>query len=132
MAHKLTDMDSSYFVFLVLPLAVIVFFLVGLTLYYARKGEDEYEKEIKNLRKLLISGKINTQTFNRLKSKTNYVKEYKNESKRLLELLSSEKIDNESYERLNQVLEKSFQEKIARLEDETEELQVKPFHAAKF
>ena len=125
-------MDSSYFVFLVLPLAVIVFFLVGLTLYYARKGEDEYEKEIKNLRKLLISGKINTQTFNRLKSKTNYVKEYKNESKRLLELLSSQKIDNESYERFNQVLEKSFQEKIARVEDENEELQAKPFHAAKF
>ena len=125
-------MDPSYFAFLVLPLGVIVFVLVGLTLYYARKGEDEYEKEIKNLRKLLISGKINTQTFNRLKSKTDYVKEYNNESKRLLELLSSEKIDQENYERLNQVLEKSFQEKIIRLEDETEELVVKPFHAAKF
>ncbi|MDG6223547.1 MAG: hypothetical protein IAX21_10005 [Candidatus Bathyarchaeota archaeon] len=125
-------MDSSYFVFLVLPLAVIVFFLVGLTLYYARKGEDEYEKEIKKLRKLLISGKINTQTFNKLKSKTDYVKDYNNESKRLLELLSSEKIDDDTYNRLNQVLEKSFQEKISRLEDETEELDGKPFHAAKF
>ena len=125
-------MESTYFIYLVLPLATIVFVLVGLTVYYARKGEDEYELEVKKLRKLLISGKIDTNTFNRLKSKTDYVKDFNNESKRLLELLSDEKIDNDTYTRLNHVLEKSFRDKIRRLEDETNELKEKPFHAAQF
>jgi hypothetical protein len=125
-------MEPTYFVYLVLPLAIIVFVLVGVTVYYARKGEDEYELEVKKLRKLLISGKIDTNTFNRLKSKTDYVKDFNNESKRLLDLLSDEKIDNDTYTRLNQVLEKSFRDKISRLEDETNELKKKPFHAAQF
>ena len=125
-------MDPSYFVFLVLPLAFIVFFLVGLTVYYARKKEDSYEQEIKKLRKLLITGKIDTKTFNTLKNKTDYVKHFNSESKRLVDLLSEEKIDNDTYVRLNKVLEKSFRDKIVKLEEDTDELNKPQFQASKF
>jgi hypothetical protein len=124
-------MEPSYFFYLVLPLGILVFCLVGLTVYYARKGEDEYEKEVKKLRGLLFSGKIDTKTFVNLKGKTNCVKDFQSESKRLLELLSEGKIDEESYTRLRQVLEKSFRDKIGEL-DEAEELEKKPFQASKF
>ena len=124
-------MEPSYFYYLVLPLGLLVFGLVGLTVYYARRGEDAYEKEVKKLRGLLFSGKIDTKTFVNLKSKTNYVKDFQSESKRLLGLLSEGKIDEESYTRLRQVLEKSFREKIGDLE-EAEEVNKKPFQASKF
>ena len=124
-------MEPSYFFYLVMPLGILVFVLVGLTVYYARKGEDDYEKEVKKLRGLLFSGKIDTKTFVTLKSKTNYVKDFQSESKRLLELLSEGKIDKENYTRLRQVLEKSFREKIGELEEENE-LDKKPFQPSKF
>lgn len=125
-------MELSNFLYLILPLAILVFFLVGLTLYYARNGEDPYEKEIKKLRKLLFSGKIDTKTFVNLKNKTNFVRDFKSESERLLKLFSEEKIDEATYTRLRQVLEKSFREKIAELDDDKKELDKRPFHASKF
>jgi hypothetical protein len=60
------------------------------------------------------------------------VKNFNSESKRLVELLSSGKIDEETYNRLNQVLEKSFNEKIEKLEEDAKELDKNPFNAAKF
>ena len=127
----LSVMEPSYFYYLVLPLGILVFALVGIIVYYARRGEDAYEKEIKKLRGLLFSGKIDTKTFVNLKSKTNYVRDFQSESKKLLELLSQGKIDEESYSRLRKVLEKSFRDKISELE-ELEEENKKPFQASKF
>ncbi|MEJ2126606.1 MAG: hypothetical protein P8X87_02045 [Candidatus Bathyarchaeota archaeon] len=125
-------MEPTYFLFLILPLGILVFVLVGVTIYYARKQEDSYEQQIKKLRKLLISGKIDTKTFTKLKNKTDYVKHFNGESKRLVELLSSGKIDEDTYNRLNQVLENSFNEKINKLEEDTKEPEKNPFNAAKF
>ena len=125
-------MDSSYFIFLILPLALLVFFLVGLTVYYARKKEDSYEQEVKKLRKLLFIGKIDTKTFTNLKNKTDYVKHFNSESKRLVQLLSDEKIDKDTYVRLNQVLEKSFREKIDKLEEDADEQNKQQFQPSKF
>ncbi len=56
-------MKSSYFFFLILPLAILVFFLVALVIYNARNEEDDYEKELKKLRQLLFSGKLDRKTF---------------------------------------------------------------------
>ena len=125
-------MEPSYFIFLILPLAILVFVLVGVTIYYARKGEDNYEKQVKKLRKLLFSGKIDSKTFTTLKNKTDYVKHFDSESKRLVELLSSGKIDKETYDRLNQVLQKSFREKIDKLEEDPKKPEKNPFNPAKF
>lgn len=125
-------MEPTYFLFLILPLGILVFVLVGVTFYYARKQEDSYEQQVKKLRKLLISGKIDSKTFTKLKNKTDYVKHFNSESKNLVELLSSGKIDEETYNRLNQVLEKSFKEKIDKLEEDTKKPDKNPFNAAKF
>ena len=125
-------MESSYFVFLILPLAILVFALVGVTLYYARKGEDSYEQQVKKLRKMLFTGKIDSKTFTTLKNKTDYVKHFNSESKRLVELLSAGKIDEETYNRLNQVLQKSFRDKIDKLDEEIKKPEKNPFNAAKF
>lgn len=125
-------MEPTYFLFLILPLGILVFVLVGVTFYYARKQEDNYEQQIKKLRKLLISGKIDSKTFTKLKNKTDYVRHFNGESKRLVELLSSGKIDEETYNRLNQVLEKSFKEKIDKLEEDAKEPDKNPFNPSKF
>ena len=46
-----------------MPLAILVVFLVALVLYNSRKEEDDYEKEVKKLRQLLISGKLDKKPF---------------------------------------------------------------------
>ena len=51
-------MEPNYFFFLILPLALLVFFLVALVIYNSRTKEDNYEKEIKKLRRLLFTGKL--------------------------------------------------------------------------
>jgi hypothetical protein len=45
------------------PLAILVVFLVALVLYNTRKEEDEYENELKKLRQLLLSGKLDKKIF---------------------------------------------------------------------
>ena len=112
-------MEPNNFFFLVLPLAMLVFFLVGLVIYNSRKEEDDYEKQEKKLRQLLFSGKIDRKSFTNLISRVKYVKHFNSESKRLLTFLSDEKIDEETYERLRQVLESSFRERLEKLDENT-------------
>jgi hypothetical protein len=82
-------MDASYFVFLVLPLGVLVFILAGMVYYFARKEErsknrtkkliqsyfDEkakeqghMKKELANLRSLLENNSIDRSTYERMKN----------------------------------------------------------------
>jgi nitrogen fixation-related uncharacterized protein len=105
-------MESTYFFYLIVPLAILVVFLVALVLYYSRKEEDEYEKKAKILRKLLLSGKLDKENFSKMKSRMKNVKNFNTELNKLLFLLSEEKIDADTYARLRQVLEKSFQDKL--------------------
>jgi hypothetical protein len=46
-----------------MSLVILVVFLVGLVLYNARKKEDDYENEVKKLRQLLFSGKLDKKIF---------------------------------------------------------------------
>ena len=127
-------MESSYFFFLVLPLALLVFFLVALVIYNARKNEeDECEREIKKLRKMFFSGKLDKKTFVNMRNRLKHEKVFHTESKKLFTLLSDNKIDEETYVRLRKVLETSFRERLDRLNDETSEPCMKePFDASKF
>ena len=82
-------MDASYFLLLVLPLAILVFVLVGLVYYFARKEErgrsrtkrlvESYfrekakeqglrDKELANLRRLLKNNSIDKDTYERMKN----------------------------------------------------------------
>jgi hypothetical protein len=126
-------MEPSYFFFLILPLAILVFFLVGLVLYNARKEEDNYEKEVKKLRQLLLSGKLDKNTFWTMKNRLKHEKVFNTESKKLLSMLSDEKIDEETYVRLRQVLEASFRNRIEKLDQEANKINMKDtFDASKF
>ena len=126
-------MEPNYFFFLITPLGILIVFLVGLVLYYARKEEDHYENEVKKLRQLLLSGKLDKPTFLRLRNRLNHEKIFTTESKKLLSLLSDKKIDEETYVRLRQVLEKSFRDRLDKLDANTEEVYNKePFDASKF
>ncbi len=114
-------MEPTYFFYLIMPLALLVVFLVGIILYYSRKEEDEYEKEVKKLRQLLLSGKLDKKNFLNTRSRIEYEKNFNTESKRLLDLLSDEKIDEHTYVRLRQVLEKTYQDRLDKLDIDTDE-----------
>jgi uncharacterized membrane protein YraQ (UPF0718 family) len=125
-------MDSSYFIYLVLPMGVLVAFLVGLVMYYANKEEDEYEKELKKLRKSLLSGKIDRQTFLRMRLRLKHEKVFNAESKQLISMLTADKIDNDTYVRLRQVLECNHRARIEKLEEDTILTNKDPFEPSKF
>ena len=126
-------MEPSYFFFLILPLAILVFFLVGLVISNARKEEGDYEKEVKKLRQLLLSGKLDKQNFFNLRNRLKHEKVFTIESKKLLSLLSDEKIDEETYVRLRQVLETSYRGRLDKLDEKTNEVNTKePFYASEF
>ena len=126
-------MDSSYFFFLVVPLASLVVFLVALVLYHARDDEDAYEAQVKKLRKLWLSGKLDRKTFVRTRNQVRHEKNFSNESKKLLSLLADEKIDKDTYTRLMHILETSHRDRLGKLvtkskADDSNE----PFDASKF
>ena len=126
-------MEPSYFFFLILPLGILVFFLVAIIVYNSRNEEDEYEKEVKKLRQLLFSGKLDRKTFLNMRNKLKHEKVFLTESKKLFTLLSDDKIDEDTYIRLRQVLEKSFKERLDKLDENTTAPTIKePFDASKF
>ena len=126
-------MEPSYFFFLILPLGILVFFLVAIIVYNSRKEEDEYEREVKKLRKLLFSGKLDRKTFLNMRNRLKHEKVFLTESKKLFTLLSDEKIDEDTYVRLRQVLERSFKERLDKLDEGMIEPNIKePFDASKF
>jgi hypothetical protein len=126
-------MEPGYFFYLILPLGILVFFLVAVIVYNSRKEEDEYEKEVKKLRQLLFSGKLDRKTFLNMRNRLKHEKVFLTESKKLFTLLSDEKIDEDTYVRLRQVLEKSFKERLDKLDEGTAEPAIKePFDASKF
>ena len=126
-------MDPNHFFYLILPLGVMVFLLVGLVSYYSRKEEDNYQKELKNLRRMLLRGKIDRKTYVNLSNRLKYAKHFNDESKKLLSLLSDEKIDEITYTRLRHVLETTFRERLDKIDQHTNEPnKEKPFEASKF
>ena len=126
-------MEPSYFFYMILPLAVLVVFLVVLVIHYARKEDDDYENEVKKLRQMFFSGKLDKKTFVNQRSKLKNEKIFAVESKKLLTLLSESKIDEETYVRLRQVLEKSYRDRLDKIDETTSRLDSnEPFFASKF
>lgn len=99
----------------------MVFLLVGLVVFYARKEEDNYEKEVKKLRRMLLRGKINRKTYINLSNRLKYAKHFNDESKKLLSLLSDKKIDQNTYNRLRHILETTFRECLDKIDQHTSE-----------
>ena len=98
-------MESSYFYFLILPLAIFVFALASLVFYYAKREEFAHKK----LKKLADKQE---ETFT-------------NQLDKLNELRKNKSIDRITYDRLKRILEtdirqkrKEAQEQLSSLADE--------------
>lgn len=68
-----------------------------------------------------------------MRNRLKHEKIFTTESKKLFSLLSDDKLDKEMYVRLRQVLEKSFIDRLDKLDDNTNEVYTKEsFDAYKF
>ena len=127
-------MQPTDFYFLILPLALCIVDLVSVILYTSsRTGDDEYDRRLKKLRKMLFSGKLDRQTYINLSRRLKYVKHFNVESSKLVAMLSDEKIDENTYMRLRKILEFRFKERLETLDESPNVAQCKePFDASKF
>lgn len=127
-------MDPNNFYFLILPLALCIVVLVSIILYTtSRTGDDEYERRLKKLRRLLFSGKLDRKTYINLSKRLKYVRHFNSESSKLVAMLSDEKIDDGTYMRLRHILETRFKERLDTLDDGTNGVTCnEPFDASKF
>ena len=127
-------MELNQFFFLILPLTLCIVVLVSIILYTtSRSGEDEYERRLKKLRKLLFSGKLDRKTYIDLSRRLRYTRHFNSESSRLLSMLSDEKIDEGTYNRLRHILETRFKERLNKLDDTKGVTNSKePFDTSKF
>jgi hypothetical protein len=88
----LVDMDPNEFFFLVLPLGVLIFMLVSLVVYFARKEETLYHRELEMVNALLLSGTLDKVNF----------------ASTLHNLLHDKKIDQHTYKRLGKLLDATY------------------------
>jgi len=56
-------MEPSEFLFLILPLGALIFILVSLALYLAKKEEIIYDEEVEMLNELLMAGIVDRENF---------------------------------------------------------------------
>ena len=107
-------MNPSLFFTAVLPLALIVFVLVGIVYYLLRKtDESKYAKEMKEIRKLLFKGEIDKKTFLESRDKLKAEIHYFEESKRINKMLEKKKIDMDTYLRMKEILEMRLNERLS-------------------
>ena len=109
-------METSQFFLIVLPLAIIIGILVGMALYLGKEGEeDDYEKEMKKLRQLLIKGKLDKKTFLHIRDNLKIEDIFVDETQRLDHMLKEKTIDSDTYIRMKKILEMSFNERLEKI-----------------
>jgi len=111
-------MEPNTFFFVVLPLALIISILVVVVFYLAKRNEEsDYEKEIKELRKSLLKGKLDRKTFLYIRDNLKAEDIFADESKRLDEMLKHKRMDQDTYVRMKKVLEMSFNERLVKISE---------------
>ena len=109
-------MDPSQFFFLILPLAIIISVLVTVVFYLARKTEEtNYEKEIKELRQLLIKGKLDRKSFLYIRDNLKAEDHFTDESKRLEDIMKQKKMEPDTYVRTKKILEMTYNERLVKI-----------------
>jgi hypothetical protein len=111
-------MEPSQFFFIILPLATIIAILVVVVFYLARRTEEtDYEKEIKELRRSLLKGKLDRKTFLYIRDNLKVEDLFADESKRLDDMLKHKKMDPDTYIRMKKVLGMSFNERLVKINE---------------
>ena len=112
-------MYPSLFITAVLPLALIVFVLVSVVYYLSRKTEEtNFEKEMKELRKSLIQGKLDRTSFLYIIDNLKAENHFSEESQKMDEMFEDKKLDSETYLRMKKVLEMSFNKRLVKIHDQ--------------
>ena len=102
-------METSQFFLIVLPLASLIGILVGVVFYLGKEGEeDDYEKEMKKLRQLLLKGKLDKKTFLHIRDNLKIEDIFVDETQRLDHLLKEKTIDSDVYIRMKKILVISY------------------------
>jgi len=111
-------MEPSQFFLLLLPLAIIIAVLVVVVFYLARRNEEtSFEKEMKELRKSLIQGKLDRKSFLYIRDNLKVEDLFSDESKRLDDMLKHKNLDTDTYIRMKKVLDMNFNEKLVKINE---------------
>ena len=111
-------MEPNQFFFLILPLAILIAVLVILVFYLSRRIEEtDYEKEMKNLRQLLLKGKLDRKTFLHIRDNLKVEDLFADETERLDDMFKQKQIDSDTYVRMKKILEMSFSERLVKINE---------------
>lgn len=111
-------MEPNQFFLVILPLASIIGILVVVVFYLARRNEEtSLEKEMKELRKSLLQGKLDRKSFLYIRDNLKVEDLFFDESKRLDNMLKHKKLDTDTYIRMKKVLDMNFNEKLVKINE---------------
>ena len=107
-------MQISILPFFVFPMVVVSIGLLVIVYYSKKKTETDFEKEIKQLRKLQVSGKLDKKSFYNLRNRMKVEKLSSDQGTILEKMFEEEKIDATTYIRLKKALNISLNKKLKK------------------
>ena len=96
-------------------MVIISIGLLVIVYFAKKKTETDFEKEIKQLRMLQVSGKLDKKSFFKLRNRMNVEKSSSDQRIILKKMFDNEKIDATTYIRLKKALKLSLNEKMKKL-----------------
>ena len=112
-------MDISFLSLAVLPMIIVAIVVAAIYLHYKRKVESDYDMEMKQLRQLLFSGKLDKDRFNLVKNRLKIDSLFSEQSGVLENMFQDEKIDSTTYVRMKSALKLSMTQKLKKLNTNT-------------
>ena len=107
-------MQISILAFLILPMVVISIGILVIVYYSKKKSETDFEKEIKQLRKLQVSGQLDKKSFFNIRNRMKVEKLSSDQGAILEKMFEEKKIDSTTYMRLKKALNLSLHEKLKK------------------
>ena len=112
-------MSVSQLSLAVLPMLILTIAIVALYVHYKRKIESEYDTEMKQLRQLLFSGKLDKNKFNLVKNRLKIDTLFSEQTDVLENMFQEEKIDSTTYSRMKNALTLQLNQKLKKLNTKT-------------
>ena len=112
-------MSISQLSLAVLPMLILTIAIVAIYVHYKRKIESEYDTEMKQLRQLLLSGKLDKTKFNVVKNRLNIDSLFSEQTNVLENMFQEEKIDSTTYIRMKNALKLQLNQKLKKLNTNT-------------
>jgi len=103
----------------VLPMLILTIAVAAIHLHYKRKIESDYDIEMKQLRQLLFSGKLDKDRFNLVKNRLKIDSLFSEQGDILENMFQDEKIDSTTYVRMKSALNLSMNQKLKKLNTKT-------------